>query len=427
MRAINVEQVLRFFDPKEPLSGQSLRSWFMPRAGSPRTRLKIALIRQYDKPQKVLLIGHRGSGKTTELNKLAEEIQGHFHVIGFNVLDITGRTNLEYEDLMRAISTQVTRNCIEHQLMQSPLAQPLHRQWEELRDWWQQVVSGVEFQPAAAEADVRLQVKALLSQVEVSARQSSLTREAIKEQINLQMPELIQRLNWVIEQAESHGKPRVLIVVEGLDKVDLQSALSIFRDHAPTITAPTCSMIYTFPIALRHTDDYNSIHLSFPEVCFLPNITTQHSDHSTDPDGLSMMRKLVLARMEAALIEDQALQLIVETNGGIPVWLVFLMRSAALYALERDEHATMITTADAQKAIKDLRQNLLTPLTRHDVQVLRERHHDRLLFSDPDEQRLMYNGSLIDYGNGESWCDAHPALWSVLEREDGNANDTQPA
>ena len=94
MKAVNLEQVIRLFDPTKPLTGQLLNQWFVPRKGSPRPRLKISLKSQYDEPQKALLIGHRGSGKSTELNKLAEEIGDQFHVIGFNVLDITGRTNI---------------------------------------------------------------------------------------------------------------------------------------------------------------------------------------------------------------------------------------------------------------------------------------------------------------------------------------------
>ena len=39
-------------------------------------------------PQKVLFVGHRGSGKSTELNKLAVEAKEHFHTIGFNALDV---------------------------------------------------------------------------------------------------------------------------------------------------------------------------------------------------------------------------------------------------------------------------------------------------------------------------------------------------
>jgi energy-coupling factor transporter ATP-binding protein EcfA2 len=423
MRAQTLEQVIRFFDPREPLTGQLLRAWFVPREGSPRRRLKISLTVRINEPQKILLVGHRGSGKSTELNKLAEEIADRFGVIGFNVLDVTGRTNLEYEDLMLAISTQVTQDCIDKHLIGRPLSDPVRSGWEAVRDWWRRIVTGLEFQPPAADAEIGVQLNMLLGQVEVGARQSSLTREALKEQINRHMPELIRSLNWVIAEAERSGGKRLVIVVEGLDKVDLDTAITIFRDHAPTIIAPRADMIYTFPLALRHSDHYNTIRLSFPEVCYLPNITTRHGDGTPDADGAAMLRRLVLARMDEALIEPAALDLLVAANGGIPVWLVFLMRAAALYALERSDAATQITVRDAENAIRELRREVLVPLTRHDRGVLRARHRDRRLSNDADEQRLLYNGSLIDYSNGEPWCDAHPVLWPLLERDDENADE----
>lgn len=415
MKATNLADVLRFFDPRKPLSDEQLDHWFVQRAGKTRQLLKIALTLQEER-QKILFAGHRGSGKSTELNKLAEEIADQFHVIGFDALDTTGRTNLEYEDLMLGISTQVTRYCIEQQLIGRPLSEPLRLRWEELRDWWRRVVAGLNFHPAPAEAEIGMQLNVLLGQVELNARQSSTARNEIKEQINRQMPDLIRNLNWVIEQAEQNGK-RLLIIVEGLDKVDLESAAGIFRDHAPTITAPKATMIYTLPIPLQHSEHANTIRLNFARMAFLPNIRTRQQDGSLALAGIAKLRQLVLARMEQRLIEEAALDRLVHANGGIPVGLVFLMRTAALYALARDAEATQITVADASDAIEDLRRDTLLSLTRHDLQVLRERHLDRQLTNDADEQRLLYNGSLIDYSNGEPWCDAHPVLWPVLEHD----------
>jgi energy-coupling factor transporter ATP-binding protein EcfA2 len=419
MRANTLKQVVLNFDPREPLSGDKLASWFVARNKSPRERLKIALTIEA-KPQKVLLIGHRGSGKTTELNKLSEEVKEHFHIIGFNVLDITGRTNLEYEDLMLAISTQVTRDCIRNGLINRPLSAPVRKGWEDLRDWWRQVVAGTELSQTAAEAEIGVQLSTLLGQIELGVSQSSLTREALKDQINRQMPDLIKRLNWVIEQAEAGDRKRLLIVVEGLDKVDFDSALSIFQGHGTTITKPSATMIYTFPILLHHSHYYNAIEANFSSFCFLPNLVTRDVNGAPNTAGRDTLRNLVLARMEERLIEPDALDLIIEANGGVPVRLVSLMRAASLFALERDERANRITCDDVREAVRELRTSMSKALTREDLQVLRARHKDRKLTNDAAEQRLLYNGSLIDYSHasGEMWCDAHPALWPLLEQDD---------
>ena len=222
------------------------------------------------------------------------------------------------------------------------------------------------------------------------------------------------------------GNKRLLLIVEGTDKVDLEPAMSIFRDHAPTITSPKATMIYTFPIDLRHTDHWNTIRLNFPSMYFLPNILTRNADGSDNEQGLNTLRRLVWARAEARLVEPEALELVIRANGGIPSRLVFLMRASALYALERDEQAGVITVDDARNAIQELRREIEVTLTRNDLKVLRERHRDRKLTNDTDEQRLLYNGSLVEYSDGDVWCDAHPALWPLLELEDDNAIPEPP-
>ncbi len=416
MKATNLPQVLRYFDPKKALRGQDLNFWFVARRHSPRSRIEI-LLRNNNTPSKVLMVGHRGSGKTTELNKLVGELDDKYFTIGFNTLEITGRTNPEYEDLMLTISTQVIRTCISSELITEPLNDKVQKRWRDLQNWWNQIVSGLDFQPSTIQPNVYAELGILLGQVELGIRQSSITRDEILYQVNRQMPELIDRLNWVIDQVQAEIPRRLLLIVEGLDKVDLQSATSIFRDHASTITAPNASMIYTFPIALRHSEHYTTVRYSFPDVHVLPNLATRHKNGSLNDNGFDALKRLILVRMEDELIAEDALNYIVESNGGIPVWLVYLMRSSALFALERNENSDKILLQDARNAVEALSREGITPLTSHDWNILKQRHNDKTLTNDIDTQRLLYNGSLIEYTSGVTWCDAHPALWSLLEED----------
>lgn len=415
MKAINLVQVLRFFDPREALRGQHLAHWFVQRPGTPRRRLGIALKEQHD-PQKVLFVGHRGTGKSTELNKLAEELADSFHTIGFDALTVTGRSTMRYEDLMLALSTQITRHCIEQRLIGRPLAEPLQEGWQAVADWWRQVVAGLPLGAPQREISTYASFSAWLGEIEIGASQSAFTREQLNAQIDRQMPELIRRLNWVIGEAQRHLNPRrLLIIVEGLDKVDLEAARHIFRDHAPTITAPAAAMIYTFPLALRYSDDYQIVRRNVTRDSFLPNLSLRHAGGEADEVGLAALRRIVTNRVEERLISSEALDQIVMASGGIPVELVKLVNSAAVYALEREEAAERIELTDARNAVKDLRRELAAPLTLAEWDLLRARHQDRRLSNEAEMQQLLYKGALIEYANDVQWCDAHSALWSFLE------------
>jgi hypothetical protein len=424
VKAINLSQVVRFFDPKQALQGQYLRTWFVERAGSPRRRL--ARFLEPHRPRKVLFVGHRGTGKSTELNKLAEEIQDRFHTIGFNALTVIGRANMRYEDLMLGLATQVTRRCIDDGLIGRPAAEPLREGWQALADWWRQMVAGFSL-GAPRELSTIATLSTFLGEIEVGVRQSAFTREQLNALVDRQMPELVRWLNWVVGEAEKHLNPRsLLLVVEGLDKIDLEAARPIFRDRAATITALNASTIYTFPISLRYTADYQAIQRHFDHHVLLPNLRLRDADGNDDPNGQEALRRIVLNRLNEDLIHPEALDLLLMASGGIAVDLVKLVNQAALYALDRSDAARRIEVGDAQNAIKELRRDMAANLSLAEWRVLRARHRDRRLTNEPDIEQLLYKGALIEYPDDPHWCDVHPVLWSLLDRYVEDEND-EPA
>lgn len=423
MKAVNLQQVVQYFDPKESLQGQHLHMWFVERPDTPRRRMDIALTTP-QKPVKLLLVGHRGTGKSTELNKLAEEIKDKFYTIGFDALAVTGRSTMKYEDLMLTLSTHITRHCIDQGLVGRPLRDPIEGKWQELSDWWRQRVAGFGL-GAPQDSETMASLSTLLGDIEIGVSQSAFTRDELNKFVDREMPELIRRLNWVIKEAERHLNPkRLLLVVEGLDKIDLEAARHIFRDHAPTITALDASMIYTFPLALRYSDDYQIVRKFFDRDVFLPNVPIRHEDGTEDEPGRRALQQMVLRRMNESLIATDALEQLVLNSGGIAIELIKLVNNTTLFALERDENADQIILQDARRAVKELRGELSANLTRKEWHLLKARHSDRLLTNEQDIEKLLHKGALIEYPNDKSWCDVNPVLWGLLdhytEEDDGN-------
>lgn len=321
---------------------------------------------------------------------------------------------------MLAISTQVTRQAIEASLIDRPLLDPVRQKWEELLGWWQRVVAGLQYKPPP-EAEVGAKLNLLLVELKAGVRQSADTRQAIKNEIGLRMPNLIRYLNWVIEETETALQKPLLLIVEELDKIDLASATNIFLNQAATLLAPNATIIYTFPVALRYSPDFRNILANFRDrMETLPNIPTHQASGKSDAKGLAILRTLVLNRMESRLIKQNALRLLIAASGGIPTALTFLVQNAALYALTRDAQADVILREDAGNAIVKLREQLTPALTEHNWAVLRERHRDHRLTSDEDNQSLLNKGALIEYpgSSGQPWCDAHQALWDLLGKSE---------
>ena len=418
MRANNLTQVLAFFAlERTGLHGQNLRMWFIDRPTSPRHRLKQALLeaRKQQRAEKLLLVGHRGCGKSTELNQLVVELDDAYLALNFDLLQATGRTTIGYEDLMLALATQIIRFCIDNKLFGRPLSDPLSDMMGGVRDWWLRIIAGLEIRAPGGVATYA-ELTTLLGELQLGVSQSSLTREQIRDRINQQMPELIRRVNLVVHEAQrTLGARRLLIIVEGLDKTDLESARNIFRDHAPTITAIDATTIFTFPLALRHADDYQQIRNTFEQkVRVLHNFAPRHPDGALDQAEVDLLKALVIKRTNAELIEAAALDYLVAMCGGIPSHLIQLVQNAVLFARQRDENARQITLADAKAAAKEMRDEMIIGLSSQEWDLLWARHQDHAPVNEPAMQRLFYKSALVEYTNDEPWCDVHPLLLGIL-------------
>ncbi len=414
MKAQNLEQVIQNFIPNRALAGSGLRFWYVEREKSPRGQMATELRVAKNHPIKLLLVGHRGGGKSTELNKLVEEI-GETHVaIRIDIEEATGSKTPGYEELMFTILTRVTRASIDKSWVRRPVQDVLQETWQGMRDWWQRVVAGTQLITPGTEVSTYAQFDTMLGTIEVGAKQSSFTREELRQQLNRYMPDLLRYLNLVAAEVRRTVDPKqLLIIVENTDKIDQSAAVDIFVNHAATVTAPEAQMIYTLPIALRHSDHYNSITSRFTRSFFLHNwapFQREGTDHGRNQDAL---RRIALRRMENTLIDDEALTEIVRKCGGVPNDLVILMRMAANYALSYGR--TTIGLEEVAEAVKERRDHLSAPLSAADWANLKRINASHRLTNDPDLQRLFYNGSLIEYDNDVRWCDVHPILRGYLE------------
>jgi hypothetical protein len=119
MKAQDLGGALRYFSQQPVgLTGTFLEQWYVDRsaAGSDlapaRKRLE-NLIRNGGERNKYLFIGDRGSGKSTELNQLAKDLEDKFLVIRFSAVRATGRGHLlHHADLLLAILLEVNQQCI---------------------------------------------------------------------------------------------------------------------------------------------------------------------------------------------------------------------------------------------------------------------------------------------------------------------------
>jgi hypothetical protein len=164
MKAKSLPEVVRAFDPRQPLKGQELKDWYIDRLGNPLEQMKIYLqgLGLANQPVKILFTGHIGGGKSTTLNKLAEELKRRFFIVPFDVRQSASLADLTYIDLVLGMATSLFRRATESDVLEKAPAQIGGDVWDDISNFIEKVIFGpASFRTPSADAELSAKVNFL--------------------------------------------------------------------------------------------------------------------------------------------------------------------------------------------------------------------------------------------------------------------------
>ena len=414
-RAENLSEVIRLFDPRQPLKGETL-TFYIDRPGNPLRKMETYLrnVAGAGKPVKVLFTGHVGSGKSTELNKLSQRLDGKFFVVRLSVQEDLNLADLEAVDILLGLLSSLVRCATDEKVLRQAPAQIAANVWENVRDFFSHTVMGESVSPSLpVETEVAVSVNLLAVQFRSKFSQEKSTRQTVRQQMRGREAELVDKLDLIVRQVRDHyGNRPVLFMIEGTDKPNLQKARDLFLNYASTLTAFEAAAIYTFPIGLRYSSDFTQIKDSFDMHYILPNIKVERRDGTPEPDGPDYLKSAVMQRALPSLFEENALHSIRNNSGGLMRTLVRMVQRAAVNALSYGRQ--QITGPDAEVALQEERSDFIAALKASDYAVLAARMADHLLSSDAVVQEMLHCQALLEYADGEPWCNVHPVIRELV-------------
>ena len=156
-------------------------------------------------------------------------------------------------------------------------------------------------------------------------------REKARAEAQANLSDLLERLNDLLDDLRQNTGKRILVIVDGLDKMfDLGQVRTLFLYGANALLEPRCRAIYTIPIALYYTNDFQQVRLSFHRNYSLPNVKVRDRDGGPCPEGKNMLMEVLERRMERDLLTPEVMDLLVELSGGLLKELIALARSSVL-------------------------------------------------------------------------------------------------
>jgi len=239
------------------------------------------------------------------------------------------------------------------------------------------------------------------------------TRETVRQKVSHRITDLLESIDFLAKGIEKSTGKRVLAIVEDLDKADLETAKTIFCNHAMSLAAPSISAIYTFPTALRHDNEFTNIKSTFPDPQVVPNIKTADRNESPYEPGRQVLRSLLLRRVEEDLISDGALDRLISLSSGIPRELLALAWRAALEGLKAKSNVIDIAQVELAKDA-ELR-TYQTILSKNQLQALRQVRKSKQINNDDDHRQLLQNLSVLEFRNTTLWYDVHPVVRSLID------------
>lgn len=421
MPARTLEEAFNLLDPRQPIRPEDVPTLFVPRPYSPVKSLKAQLLLSRSH-QKFLFVGHRGAGKSSEMAYLSTLVEDKFLTIFVPLYNIYQSPVVNHIELTFALALRLFQAATDEKIIPKGL---ITESWEQILEKIYRPLRQRLFGPDPITSDSQTTFTAklnlLVTELEVKIGTEAYTRAQVKEKFDGRTNELLNDIRLVSQEMERKLNRRLLVVVEDLDKFDIAAVRDLFKDYSRTLTEPYPTIIYTFPIEMRHDQTYKTIEQGFDKVFTLPNIAIENRDGSANAKGQETMWLILLKRLEPALFADGVLRNVIKWSGGHVKTLIQMVRYAILEAVVDGNDLVVETHLD--KARRLLRDDYMVLLKKEQIELLCQLRNDpdkSLVNVTPEKQSLLQNLSLLEYNYNNSngpWVGINPVVQELLERE----------
>ncbi|MBI3162704.1 MAG: hypothetical protein HYZ23_09345 [Chloroflexi bacterium] len=401
---LNFEQDL----PLKPGVNGRANPFYISRPGNPINELADALLAPFYRPPKFFFSGHRGCGKSTELQHLLSnpEIHKKYWPINFSIREETDIIDLDFRDVLLAIGSRLFR---EYRRRGGELPDHLLK---ELGGWKGKVEKQISTILDGRISDIELgaSIDAFFVNAGLKMKLEPATRVELRQVVETDITGLINIINHIAATIYTQEKRFPLVLIDDMDKPDLDRARAIFHDRREIMLQPNCAIVYTVSSALFYSKEFDSIR---GQALFLPNINLRagDADHQVQ-EGYRTLEKFVSVRVADAIIDPAALDTAVTYSGGVFRELARIIRTSIGRARRRK--ASQLECEDVEWAASEIRNEYRRILDKDDLKLLKKVYESKKLEYSERLTPLLQLLAILEYRDQENWCDIHPVLRKMV-------------
>lgn len=419
-RANRISEIINAFSP-EPLKVDQMAEFYCDDTMEYRMSDKYSspiedifeIFQEENSHSAFLLLGHKGCGKSTELNRLSNDL----HVKGYQVKTIVCSMDLDmfnivYSDLfilMGEALLEIAEEC-GCRIEEAVLDRIMHF-WDAGEETF--VSKGEEAllveAGAAAETPGILRVLHIFAKIKADLKYNEEVRKEYRKKISVRSSEWIEVLRSVSKEivGKTGGKAPV-IIFEDLDKLNPEDAWNVFYNYASVLSGMPFSVIYTFPIALSYDTRFSAMEAYFITKT-LPMIKIETIEGNPYEEGIHVIREIVEKRADLQLFKEGVLESLIRYSGGSLRDLFQMINSSAKRAERRGSER--IFMEDAERALEEVKTSLTRRIEKKDYDFLVHIYQgNKELIEDKQMLLKMLQASVVLEYSGKRWHNIHPLV-----------------
>jgi organic radical activating enzyme len=368
----------------------------------------------------LFLSGMRGSGKTTELAKMAAKLNRPeaFFVVTCNMEDTLDMNDLQYMDILI------------FQLEQ--LLDALNRRGIEvekeiigtLQTWFSERVKevntaikregGLEVEISTPAASI-LSFLGLTSKVKGNLTGSKQNATVIRSVFRRNFSDFARKVNEFLEQVNveirrTQNGQEILFIVDGLEKIaNPDTRREIIINDINWIRQIKVNTVFTLPIELQKEARKLQMEHNAQVIPF-PFVKIRNKDGSIEEKAVQRFLDFTYKRIDRSLFDSEAtVRRAILVSGGSPREYLTVLESALLYA---DEAKGIIDAAAMEKGIKKLAAQTAYYVTTADLEklkALKTCNEKNTPVTHLDLQDLLEKLLVMEYNNG-SFARVNPVI-----------------
>lgn len=319
----------------------------------------------------LLLTGHIGSGKSTELRGMRQYLdhKDRYFVVYIDCVKDLDINNLKYSDVLMAAAAALTQKLADKHIIIDNLFLNTLERWSFERTETQTALTDLNAElKTGVEGKVGLPLLASIFATFTSKISTgSSYRDELRRTIRDQFTKFAHSFNQLIEAAkvairqDNLGKD-LLFIIDGTDRLRGEDAQNFFIRDVHQLRLIESIFIYAAPIYLLHT---HAGALRFDKHR-LPMLKIRDKDNQPLHQNYTVLRALVYKRVPAQFFDSEnTLNYLIGMSGGHPRDLIRLINIAITYT-----DSDTIEYKAAEKAVQQAALDYRRELTNSDYELL---------------------------------------------------------